>query len=144
MKTIIKSVLLLGAIVLLTVSALIAQGKNQKNNQQQNQPSLVERLAQLQKDLVLTDDQVAQIRPLMVANRQKNMEERKKMQAELKADRENRRAMMVEMRKMTAENQLQMNKSLKEILTKEQFEKLQEIQKNQRAEMMKSRPNRNN
>lgn len=140
----IKSVLLLVTIALLTAPALLAQGKNQKNNQQQNQPTLVERLAQLQKELVLTDEQVAKIKPLMEANRQQNIEQRKQMQAERKADRANRRAKMIEMRKMTAKNQLQMNTSLKEILTAEQFEKLQEFQKKQREEMMKNKPNGKN
>jgi Spy/CpxP family protein refolding chaperone len=144
MKTMIKSVLLLVTIALLTAPALLAQGKNQKNNQQQNQPTLVERLAQLQKELVLTDEQVAKIKPLMEANRQQNIEQRKQMQAERKADRANRRAKMIEMRKMTAKNQLQMNTSLKEILTAEQFEKLQEFQKKQREEMMKNKPNGKN
>jgi|GEM_PF-2260899 Spy/CpxP family protein refolding chaperone len=141
MKTIIKSLLLLSVVLLLTAPVLFAQ-KRAKNQKQQ--PSLVERLEQLKTDLVLTDDQIEKVKPLLEANRERNTSSRDQLRSELKSDRQNRRAMMGEMRKATAESQKKLNASLKEILTNEQFEKLQTIQKKHREEMMnKNRPNRN-
>lgn len=144
MKTLFKSLLLFLLMLLFSTVAVFAQ---QRNLNQKNQPSLEEHLAQLQKELALSDEQLALVKPLIEANREKNMASRDKMRQELKADRQNRRAMMKEMRVATASNQQQLNASLQEILTKEQFEKLQEIQKNKRAEMMKknqNQPNRQN
>lgn len=144
MKTLFKSLLLFLLMLLFSTFAVFAQ---QRNLNQKNQPSLEEHLAQLQKELALSDEQLALVKPLIEANREKNMASRDKMRQELKADRQNRRAMMKEMRIATSSNQQELNASLKEILTKEQFEKLQEIQKNKRAEMMKknqNQPNRQN
>lgn len=144
MKTLFKSLLLFLLMLLFSTVAVFAQ---QRNLNQKNQPSLEEHLAQLQKELALSDEQLTLVKPLIEANREKNMASRDKMRQELKADRQNRRAMMKEMRVATASNQQQLNASLQEILTKEQFEKLQEIQKNKRAEMMKknqNQPNRQN
>lgn len=144
MKTLFKSLLLFLLMLLFSTVAVFAQ---QRNLNQKNQPSLEEHLAQLKKELALSDEQLALVKPLIEANREKNMASRDKMRQELKADRQNRRAMMKEMRIATSSNQQQLNASLKEILTKEQFEKLQEIQKNKRAEMMKknqNQPNRQN
>lgn len=144
MKTLFKSLLLFLLMLLFSTVAVFAQ---QRNLNQKNQPSLEEHLAQLKKELALSDEQLALVKPLIEANREKNMASRDKMRQELKADRQNRRAMMKEMRVATASNQQQLNASLQEILTKEQFEKLQEIQKNKRAEMMKknqNQPNRQN
>lgn len=144
MKTLFKSLLLFLLMLLFSTVAVFAQ---QRNLNQKNQPSLEEHLAQLKKELALSDEQLALVKPLIEANREKNMASRDKMRQELKADRQNRRAMMKEMRVATASNQQHLNASLQEILTKEQFEKLQEIQKNKRAEMMKknqNQPNRQN
>lgn len=134
-----KRLFLIAALLFLTASVLFGQGRQQK----QNDATIEERLEQLKKDLALTDEQVQKITPILEANRKRNMQSREKLREELKADRQNRRAMMGQMRKATAENQQKLNASLKEILNKEQFEKLQEIQKKQRKEMMKERPNRN-
>lgn len=134
-----KQLLLIAILLVLTASNLIGQ----ERQRDLNETSILKRIENLKKDLALTDEQVQKITPILEANRKRNKQSRDDLRKELKADRQNRRAMMGQMRKATAENQQKLNASLKEILTKEQFEKLQEIQKKQREEMMKKRQNGN-